>query len=219
MDTVQGIVKRSRGRPQLRPDAETRHLIYEAARSELLARGYAGTSMEALACRAGVSTKTLYRLIPTKAELFQGMVTDRLDQFFSSIVADVVDEPDLTKALTIMLIDCATFTLGEEVIGLNRLVIAECDRFPEIAEAFYQNGIQRVPVAIATWLATQCQRGLIALDDPKVAAGMVLGMMISEPQRAAVLRQRKPMTAKEIGKRARACAELFLNGCRLHKTP
>jgi AcrR family transcriptional regulator len=218
MDTVQGIVKRSRGRPQLRPDAETRHLIYEAARSELLARGYAGTSMEALACRAGVSTKTLYRLIPTKAELFQGMVTDRLDQFFSSIVADVVDEPDLTKALTIMLIDCATFTLGEEVIGLNRLVIAECDRFPEIAEAFYQNGIQRVPVAIATWLATQCRRGLIALDDPKAAAGMVLGMMISEPQRAAVLRQRKPMTAKEIGKRARICAELFLNGCRSHET-
>jgi hypothetical protein len=42
-------------------------------------------------------------------------------------------------------------------------------------------------------------------------------MMISEPQRALVLRQRKPMTAREIGKRARACAELFLNGCRLDK--
>jgi hypothetical protein len=58
---------------------------------------------------------------------------------------------------------------------------------------------------------------VIALDDPKAAAGMVLGMMISEPQRALVLRQRKPMTAREIGKRARACAELFLNGCRLDK--
>jgi AcrR family transcriptional regulator len=214
MATVQATVKRSRGRPQVRPDAETRHLIYEAARPELLARGYAGTCMEDIACRAGVSTKTLYRLIPTKAELFQGLVADRLDQFFSTMVADVVDEPDLTQALTIMLIDCATFTLGEEVIGLNRLVIAERDRFPEIAEAFYRNGIQRVPVAIATWLATQRRRGLIELDDPKAAAGMVLGMMISEPQRAAVLRQRKPMTAKEIGKRARTCAEVFLNGCR-----
>jgi AcrR family transcriptional regulator len=217
MDTVQGIVKRSRGRPQVRPDAETRHLIYEAALAELLARGYAGTCMDAVACRSGVSTKTLYRLIPTKAELFQGMVTDRLDQFFAKIVNDVVDKPDLTEALTIMLIDCATFTLSEEVIGLHRLAVAECDRFPEIAEAFYQNGVLRVPVAMATWLATQCERGVIALDDPKAAAGMVLGMMISEPQRALVLRQRKPMTAREIGKRARACAELFLNGCRLDK--
>lgn len=219
MDTVQGVVKRCRGRPQVRPDAETLHLIFEAARAELLARGYAGTCMEALACRAGVSTKTLYRLIPTKAELFQGMVQDRLDQFFSTIVADAVDKPDLTDALTIMLTDCAAFTLSEEVIGLNRLVIAECDRFPEIAEAFYKNGIQRVPVAIATWLVAQRERGLIELEDPKVAAGMVLGMMISEPQRAAVLRQRKPMSAAEIRKRARTCAELFLGGCRSLKVP
>ena len=34
----------------------------------------------AVARRAGVSTKTLYRLIPNKAALFEGMVTDRLDR-------------------------------------------------------------------------------------------------------------------------------------------
>jgi AcrR family transcriptional regulator len=209
----QGVVKRSRGRPQVRPDAETRHLIHQAARREFLAYGYAPTSMEAVACRAGVSTKTLYRLIPTKADLFQGMVAERLDQLFSKIVADVIDEPDLTTALTIILNDCADLTLDEEVVGLNRLVIAECDSFPEIAEAFYKDGIQRLPVALTAWLATQCKRGVIALDDPKVAAGMLLGMMISEPQRAAILRQRKPMTAKDMRKRARACAELFLRGC------
>ena len=36
--------------------------------------------METVARRAGVSTKTLYRLIPNKAALFEGMVTDRLDR-------------------------------------------------------------------------------------------------------------------------------------------
>ena len=71
--------RRCRGRPQVRPDDETRRLIYEAAQHEFAGVGYAATSMETVARRAGVSTKTLYRLIPNKAALFDGMVTDRLD--------------------------------------------------------------------------------------------------------------------------------------------
>lgn len=211
--------KRNRGRPQVRPDKETLHLIYEAARREFVANGYAQTGMEVVASRAGVSTKTLYRLVPTKAELFQGMVTERLDRFFSKITASAVQESNLTVALTVILIDCAAFSLDDEVIGLNRLVIAENDRFPEIAKAFYEDGIQRVPVALATWLAMQTKAGALRLDDPKTSAGMLLGMMISEPQRAAVLRQRQPMGARAIAKRARICAELFLNGCRTEHAP
>src|ERR1700680_3048749 len=70
--------RRCRGRPQVRPDHETRQIIYEAARHEFAAGGYASTGMEAVARRAGVSTKTLYRLIPNKAALFEGMGSDRL---------------------------------------------------------------------------------------------------------------------------------------------
>jgi len=58
-------------------------MIYEAARHEFAGNGYAATGMETVARRAGVSTKTLYRLIPNKAALFEGMVSDRLDRFIS----------------------------------------------------------------------------------------------------------------------------------------
>ncbi len=206
-------VKRCRGRPQVRPDVETLRLIHEAARHAFVEGGYAATCMETVAARAWVSTKTLYRLIPTKTALFQGMVTSRLDEFFSKIAEDIVDEPDLASALEAMLVDCAGLTLDPEVIGLHRLVIAESDRFPEIAEMFYKEGVQRVPVALAEWLGLPARRGVLRLDDPKAAAGMLLGMMISEPQRGAILRQRKPMSPNEIRKRAHVCAELFLKGC------
>src|ERR1700744_1309295 len=76
--------RRCRGRPQLRPDDETRRIIYEAARHEFPRKGSA-TSMEAVARRAGVSTKTLYRLVPNKAALFDGMVTERIEQFVSIV--------------------------------------------------------------------------------------------------------------------------------------
>jgi AcrR family transcriptional regulator len=215
MEPCNKIVKRGRGRPQARPDDETRHLIHEAARREFLESGYAATCMEDIAARAGVSTKTLYRLIPTKAALFEEMVSARLDQFFAGIVADVVDSPDLARALETMLIDCAGLTLDTEVLGMHRLVIAESDRLPELARAFYKNGVQRVPVALAEWLDTQCKRGKLRLEDPKAAAGMLLGMMISEPQRAAMLQQGKPLSAKAMRERAHTCAQLFLKGCAL----
>jgi AcrR family transcriptional regulator len=62
-------VRRTRGRPPIRSDEETRRLLIEAAAEEFQANGYAGTCMAAVAQRAGVSTKTVYRLIPNKADL------------------------------------------------------------------------------------------------------------------------------------------------------
>ena len=41
-----------------------------------------------------------------------------------------------------------------------------------------------------------------------------LGMMIWEPQRAVFLRQRRPLSSREIAKRAKICAGLFLEGCK-----
>jgi AcrR family transcriptional regulator len=87
--------RRCRGRPQVRPDDETRRIIYEAARHEFAGSGYAATSMEAVARRAGVSTKTLYRLVPNKAALFEGMVSDRLDRFVSDVNLHAADHTDL----------------------------------------------------------------------------------------------------------------------------
>src|SRR5258708_34413703 len=91
--------RRDRGRPQLCPDDETRQIIYEAARHEFAASGYAATSTETVARSAGVSTKTLYRLVPNKAALFEGMVSDRLDRFLSDFNLQVPEDTDIEEGL------------------------------------------------------------------------------------------------------------------------
>ena len=83
--------RRFRGRPQVRPDCDTRQVIYEAARHEFADNGYAATSIERVARRAGVSTRTLYRLIPNKASLFEGMVSDRLDRTLANVDLQAID--------------------------------------------------------------------------------------------------------------------------------
>jgi len=206
--------RRVRGRPQIRPDNETRGLIYEAARHAFAANGYAATSMEAVARRAGVSTKTLYRLIPNKAALFDGMVTDRLDRTLANVDLRAIDHADIEQALYAALLACADLTLDEEVIALQRMVLQEACKTSDIGGMFYRNGIARITAALADWLRTQETRGLIELDDVEEAAGMLLGMVASAPRRAAMFGNVPLPSRSQIEARVRRCAALFLLGCR-----
>jgi hypothetical protein len=55
------------------------------------------------------------------------------------------------------------------------------DRFPEVVATIYEMAVMRTSKAMAGWLRRQCERGLIALEDPQAAAGMLRGTMIMEP--------------------------------------
>jgi AcrR family transcriptional regulator len=208
------VPRRSRGRPQIRSDEDTRHLIVEAARHEFQTNGYAATTMCAVAQRAGISTKTMYRLIASKADLFSNVISDRIGRFMPTIDPDALDAYGLTEATERMLIAYGTLTLDAETVSLIRLVLAEGDRFPELATTFYEAAILRTSDAMASWLERLCKRGLLKLDDPHAAATALRGMMTMELQRAVMLGQRAAPDAEEIAARARFCAQLFLGGCK-----
>lgn len=205
--------RRGRGRPQLRSDDETRALIFDAARHEFATRGFAAASIADVACRAGVSTKTLYRLIPTKLALFEATVTDRMDRFVSIVNFGACDGRNIATALQRALLTCADLVLDAEVIALQRIILAESDKFPDIAATFYEKAMQRTVAALAGWLDVQRRRGRIVLDDVEMAAGMLLGMLVFQPQRDVMFGRKPPPPRSEIEARAEACAALFLSGC------
>lgn len=208
------VSKRPRGRPQIRPDDETRQLILQAARQEFHASGYAGASMGRVAERAGVSTKTMYRLIPTKAELFQSVISARISRFILEMDEEHLDGLPVDEALEHILIAYGTLTFDPDTVSSLRLVLAECDRFPEIAAAFDELALRRTRQTMERWLRQQRDRGAIEIDDSATVVGMLRGMMVMEPQRAMMLGLSMPPDHAEIVKRARFCARLFLDGCR-----
>jgi AcrR family transcriptional regulator len=205
--------RRDRGRPQLRPDDETRQIIYEAARHEFAASGYAATSTETVARRAGVSTKTLYRLVPNKAALFAGMVSDRLDRFLSDFNIHVAQDADIETGLNAALLAVADLALDPEVVALQRIILQETGQFSDLATAFYRNGIVRTAAALSNWLRLQTKRGLIELDNAEEAAGILIGMVVLAPQRAAIFGGVKLPSRAQIKTRVARCVTLFLRGC------
>jgi AcrR family transcriptional regulator len=211
-DGTEAEARRCRGRPQTRPDEETRAILLEAARKEFVASGFAASSMESVARRAGVSTKTLYRLIPNKAALFEAMVTDRMEQFASGVRFRACNGSDIEGALRAALIVCGELILDPETIALQRMILADSDKFPEMAETFYNIATQRTLATLANWLRVQHERGLIAVGDTHATAGMLLGMMMFQPLRDVQFGRKPPPTPQEIEMRARDCAALFLYG-------
>ena len=217
MSIVESSCTRPRGRPQARSDVQTRHLIAEAARAAFMANGFAGASVDAVAKAAGVSKKTLYRLVPTKADLFRASIIDRIDGFMLAIDGEGWGGRDVEEGLVRLLQAFGELTMSAETIAIQKLVIAESDRFPALAAAFQAEAIATTHAAMTEFLRVQCSRGTLELDDPHRAAGMLRGMMIMEPQRAAMMGQRSAPGADEIAERAKACAQLFIHGCGLRR--
>jgi AcrR family transcriptional regulator len=206
-------VRRGRGRPRARSDEETRAIIFDAARVEFARSGYATTGMESVARRAGVSTKTLYRLIPNKAALFEAMITARIDTFASVVRLRACDGSNVEAALRDALIVCGELILDGDVISLQRVILGDSEKFPEIAETFYHKAIKRTERTLANWLQAQNACGLMRIDDAETAAGMLLGMLVFQPQRAVLFGHAPTLGREELVRRAQMVAELFLRGC------
>jgi AcrR family transcriptional regulator len=80
----------------IRQSAEARRAsILNAAIVEFARSGYAGTSTEAIAARAGISQPYLFRLFGTKKELFiatYSMVTSRIEEAFAAVTKELEGE-------------------------------------------------------------------------------------------------------------------------------
>src|SRR3954469_15349191 len=122
---------RPRGRPPLRSDEETKQIVLEVARHAFAADGYAATSTEELARSAGISTKTLYRLFPGKAALFEAMCADRLERLLSDVNLQANNQADIETSLAAVLVACADLALDPEVVALQRMVLQQSATFPD----------------------------------------------------------------------------------------
>jgi AcrR family transcriptional regulator len=156
----------------------------------------------------------LYRLFPGKAALFEAMCADRLERLLSAVDLQGSDEVDIETGLRAALLACTDLTLDPEVVALQRMVLQESAAFPELAANFYRNGIYRTVAALAGWLRVQVKKKRIVLDDVDEVAGMLIGMVASAPQRAAIYGGMALPSRKQIERRVKTCAALFLNGCR-----
>jgi TetR/AcrR family transcriptional regulator of autoinduction and epiphytic fitness len=156
--------------------AEKRAAIREAATGLFLASGYDGTSLAKIAEAAGVSKATLFKQFPTKAALFDAIVTESWE---GSPTEPSPELPagDLRAGLSAIGARYADLLTRPGMTALFRIVIAELPRFPELGQAQFNRGKMPYFTSVSGYLAAAHAAGAAKVDDPDLAATQFLGMI------------------------------------------
>ncbi|SHF62482.1 TetR/AcrR family transcriptional regulator [Streptoalloteichus hindustanus] len=194
-----------------------REQIAAAALAVLLDRGYAGTSIRAIAEHAGCSLETLYRHFENKEALFLELVNSfrkRIVEPLRDVAAAPSTDRELKEALTragTLLFDVLT---SDEGLKMQRLTFAESGRFPELGRLVYDEGIKPFDNAVAAILSDAAARGLLRCPDPLEAARVFSGMVLFDPRERLLLGIEQPPSFGDRSDYIERVVTLFLAGVR-----
>jgi AcrR family transcriptional regulator len=187
---------------------ERRAQLIDSAEEVFLENGYHLTTMDDVARRAGMSKKTIYVVFPSKADLFDALLLDRLEPISAPIPDD--DRP-LAEVLCEFLTTYARLALSPRRMELTRLMIAESHQSPDVAKAIQRLPICRGEGALDSWLRIQARRGKLTLRDSREAGAMLLGMSIGEMLLVQLLKAQPALNKAQITRRIESSVRMFLN--------
>jgi TetR/AcrR family transcriptional regulator, mexJK operon transcriptional repressor len=152
----------------MRTKTEARRQSFIHAAGELFLRdGFANVTMEAIASKSRSSKVTLYNYFPTKELLFEAWVIEAGKDAFNKMAT--ITRTDMRREAGALLYDLSISYLSlitqPEVIALQRLIIGEAERFPELARIFYNNGPKNTMIYISGVLSELVEAQYLTCDN------------------------------------------------------
>jgi AcrR family transcriptional regulator len=209
MTTTQGRPGPRRGRPPAGTSAAHREVILDAVFELLAERGYQGTTMAAVAARAGSSKETLYAWFGSKQGLFTALIRRQAEAANQAVAAALDGDGghDPAATLTAFATNLLMLLLGERSVALNRAALAEPDG--ELAAVLLAQGRHRTGPIVEAYLARLAAEGHLGIDDPADAFQLLYGLVIRDLQ-IRVLLGEPPPGPDALAEQARVAVERFL---------
>jgi AcrR family transcriptional regulator len=207
-----------RGRPPAGTSAAHREVILDATFDLLVERGYQGTTMAAVAERAGSSKETLYAWFGSKQGLFCALIRRQAEATNQAVAAALDDQgDDPATTLTAFATNLLRLLLGERSVALNRAALAElgggrtAGRAPagELAAVLLREGRHRTGPIVEAYLARLAEAGQLRIDDPAEAFQLLYGLAVRDLQ-IRVLLGEPPPAPDALAANARTAVERFL---------
>jgi TetR/AcrR family transcriptional repressor of mexJK operon len=195
---------------------QRRQAIIQAATEVFIQHGYVGATTDEVAARASVSKQTLYKYFADKQRLFADVILDTtvhvVTGLSDAVVRRLEDTDDVQAALRGLAAEWMSGLLEPDVLRLRRLVIAEADRFPEVAKAWFDLGFGPGVSALAEALQRLASRGLIRpLADPTLAAYQFAGLVMYQAMNQAMFAGTAEIPeAAELSRIATSAVTVFL---------
>lgn len=190
---------------------DARSRLIEAATTEFLAHGYGEANVGRIATAAGMSKKTIYKHFSSKEALLYAVMQDKIVSKLDDIGPLDLDEHP-RKRLISHLTAFAELAFSTDGVTSYRLFMSEGFRFDGMAK-LYVGFISSFGIEpLARDLKAYVDAGRLSLDDPPLAARMLMAMVFAEPMRDAGLGIAGAPTADEAKKLIDAAVTLFLLG-------
>lgn len=148
--------------------------ILDAALEVFKEHGYRA-SIDAVASRADVARQTIYNHFESKEALFGAALQRAIAELFSSVrTAD----GDLRERLIRFGLELRERCLDPESIKLQRVLINEAPRFPELADGFFKHCFLGAYTQMATVFEKAMNEGSLRRDDPVEMARLFMEMLV-----------------------------------------
>jgi AcrR family transcriptional regulator len=204
------------GRPRREEAARRHEHLLEVATQLFMAHGYEGASMGAVAEAAGAGKATLYRRYKDKKELFEAVLTARINEWLLPLVQAAEDQDngassgDLEEILNDLSRAILRQARNPRFGALRRVIAAQSAQFPELAEKAYRQGWLRAVDTVASTLRAVALRQDLAIPNEKLAAEMLLNLILAPLSRAALYGVE--LDADDLEARRAAAVRLFRAG-------
>ena len=198
-----------------RDDGAKRRQILDGARSVFLADGFDGASMNEIARVAGVSKGTLYVYFDSKEALFADLIRDEKREQAEQTCRLDLDDPDVETVLRRFGERLLDRMFRPSSIAHLRTVAAVAAKFPSIGLAFYEAGPQYGHKRLAEYLVCQSEAGVIAVDDPALAAHFFVDVCKSVHFLPVLLCVSEPPARDVLAAHVAAATRMFLRAYRL----
>ena len=202
------------GRPSRQESEQKRGLIIDVATALFFEQGYGATSVDAIAQRAGISKRTFYARVQDKADLFGAVIRTIIGRMRPADMTPLFEGRSFEEILHRLASLALVAALSPPALALQRIIVAESARFPELAHLASAEGSKGEAIAhIMALIEREKSAGRLTLDNAQFGAEQFLQMVMSVPQRRA-MGLGTPMTQEELGVWCKNTVNLFLHGCR-----
>jgi len=153
--------------------------ILDAALACFAQKGFAATRLDDIAAKAGITKGTIYLYFDSKQTLFEALarqsIGQQLDQVKAQLAAFTGSSADL---LRLILTTMGHFAMSSDRVVLPRLVLAEAANFPQLAEFWRREIIDRGIGLFTTILERGIDRGEFRKIEPQHAARLCIAPIL-----------------------------------------
>lgn len=212
----------SGGRPTREEAARRDARLLEVAAAMFMERGFEGTSIDAVAEKAGVGKPTIYARYRDKSELFTAVMRERIETWLAPMAAAAApshehDPADLCATLHMISRHLLSHSLKPQSALVQRMLAAQAKQFPELAKLAHQEAWARAVQTLAVLFRRSADRCGIHIDEPELAAGLFLDLIVGSTKRNVLYGI--PLDPEFEERRRKVAVDLFVAGLKASGQP